>query len=130
MQILTLVKRIKQENKTNQNMKYSSIHDMNYYPGQKKAPSRRFAVRRTLFDLVISCLITSDQRRTRSSTRLMTIHDFCPALIARDRAGYRMMEQRSSCRESPGWFFLLLSRVVRRFLLGSEPMEQCSGQLF
>ena len=34
-----------------------------YYPGQKKEPSPRFAVRRTLFDLVI----TSVQRRARSS---------------------------------------------------------------
>ena len=34
---------------------------------KKKRTIPRFAARRTLFDLVISCLITSDQRRARSS---------------------------------------------------------------
>ena len=59
-------------------------------------------MRRTLFELVISCLFTSDQHRARSST---TLRDFCPALIARDRI-YYMIEQRSSRRGSrDGSFF-------------------------
>ena len=80
-----------------------------YYPEQEKEPSPRFAARRTLFDLVISCSITHDQRRAKSSA---TVRNFRPVLIVRHRAWYHTMEQRSSRRESRRWFFFFLSRVV------------------
>ena len=77
-------------------MLLSAVHcNADYYPGQKKKePSPRFAARRTLFDLEISCSMTHDQRRAKSSA---TVRDFCPALIVRHRAWYHTMEQRSSC---------------------------------
>ena len=56
-----------------------------YYPGQKKAPSSRFAARRTLFDLVISCSMMHHQGRACANSSA-TVRDFCPALIVRHQA--------------------------------------------
>ena len=41
---------------------------------KKKEPSQRFAARSTLFNLVISCFITSAQRRARSSATVRADH--------------------------------------------------------
>ena len=80
---------------------------------KKKEPSPRFAARRTLFELVISCLIMSNQRRARSSA---TIPDFCPVLIARDRAWYQMWNGvLLAANLGDGSFFLSSSTTI--FLL-------------
>ena len=75
---------------------------------KKKKPSSRFAARRTLFRRVISCSMTHDQRRQKSRT---VADDFALRCIVCHRLGYHKIEQRSSRRESQGWFFFL-SRVV------------------
>ena len=72
---------------------------------KNKEPSPKFTARRTQFNLVISCLITSDQRRARSSA---TIRDFCSALIARVWAWYHKIELCSSRREFRGWPFFFV----------------------
>ena len=55
-----------------------------YYPGQKKKePSARFAVRRTLFDLVI---VLDNERSVQGKVMRDSLRDFCPALIVRHRA--------------------------------------------
>ena len=55
---------------------------------------------RTLFDFVIPIL---DQERSAQGKASASIRNFCPALIARDRAWYHMMEQCTSHLESRGW---------------------------
>ena len=62
--------------------KDNDMVDLLPWTKKKKEPSPSFAARRTLFDLVISCAIRSDQRRARPSA---TVRDFCPALISRGR---------------------------------------------
>ena len=77
-------------------------------PGQKKEPSSRFAARRTLFH------VWYHARSRAISTGQGPISD-CPRLLpCADRSWLSMIshvEQRSSRRESRGWFFFL-SRVV------------------
>ena len=56
-----------------------------YYPGQKKEPSSRFAARRTLFHVWYH---TRSGAMSAGQVRSATVRDFCPALIAPDRAWY------------------------------------------
>ena len=66
--------------------------------------------------------MTHDQRRAKPSA---TVRDFCPPLIVRHRAWYHTMEQRSSRRESQGWFFFL-ARVVHSLLMHPKKRAACS----
>ena len=58
---------------------------LNYYPGQKKEPSSRFAARRTLFHVWYHA---RSGEISAGQVRSATVCDFCPALIAPDRAWY------------------------------------------
>ena len=79
-----------------------------YYPGQKKRTIIEIRGEKNGVPRVISCSIRRDQRRASP------IRD-CPRLLpCADRAWSSMIshvEQRSSRRESRGWFFFL-ARVV------------------
>ena len=57
-----------------------------YYPGQKKKePYLRFVARRTLLHHVISCTITSDQRRQKSRITLPCADRSWSSMISQDR---------------------------------------------
>ena len=79
-----------------------------YYPGQKKRTIIEIRGEKNAVPRVISCSIRRDQRRASP------IRD-CPRLLpCADRSWSSMIshvEQRSSRRESQGWFFFL-ARVV------------------
>ena len=85
------------------------IRKLYYYPGQKKKePSSRFAARRMLFHVwyhARSGAISAGQVRSA------TVRDFCPALIAPDRAWYHTWNSvLLAANLEDGSFFL--SRVV------------------
>ena len=56
-----------------------------YYPRQKKEPSSRFAARTTLFHVWYH---PRSRAISAGQVRSATVRDFCPALIAPDRAWY------------------------------------------
>ena len=64
---------------------------------KKKEPFARFAVKRTLFDLVI---MLDNERSAQGKVIRNSVRDFCPALNFRHRARYQRVEQRSSHRKS------------------------------
>ena len=68
-------------------------------PWIKKEPCPRFAARRTLFDLV---KMLDHKRSAQGKVRSATIRNFCPALDRSIMISH--VEQRSSHRESRGWF--------------------------
>ena len=71
--------------KTRLNARQLQVYMIYYNPGQRKDPSSRFAARRTLFHVwyhARSGVISPGQVRSA------TVRDFCPALIAPDRAWY------------------------------------------
>ena len=87
----------------------SSLSSQHLLPWtKKKEPSPRFAARRTLFDHVISCSITRDQRRAKSRMSQMT-------LPCADRSRSSMISQDRTAFFSPrisGMVLFFLSRVV------------------
>ena len=92
----------------------------------KKDPSPRFAVRRTLFDLVI---MLDHERSAQGKVQSATVRDFCPALIVRHRAWYQMMEQRSSHRKSREWFFFFFVQGSRTLSSQTVPTFRVSSVL-
>ena len=83
---------------------YKCTVKRSYYPGQKKRTIIEIRGKKNAVPRVISCSIRRDQHRASS------IRD-CPRLLpCADRAWSSMIshvEQRSSRRESRGWFFFL-----------------------
>ena len=76
---------------------------------KKKEPSPRFAARRTLFDLAI---ILDHERSAQGKVRSATICNFCPALIALDRAWYHTWNSVLIAANLEKGSFFFLSRVV------------------
>ena len=85
-----------------------TVASYKYYPGQKKEPSSRFAARKTLFHVwyhARSQAISAGQKSRTVADRTLPCADrLWSSMISH-------VEQRSSRRESQGWFFFL-SRVV------------------
>ena len=85
-----------------------SCFRLKYYPGQKKKRTIEIRGEKNAVPHVISCSIRRDQRRADRTWSSMISH----------------VEQRSSRRESRGWFFFL-SRVVHVGILW-----QCTAYMF